>query len=243
MFQWSAALSVGLTTAQGTRRFEGVRVGRSPIATRRRATGYRFRVCRSVVCRRTRRDRGRPRSGSWFGWVRNRVMSSQVSAMMTWAVIFLTKGMVSRCSIWRAKGRIPWSIRDESSSMVTDSSSMRVGCMRHKKLWCSPKLPVRAWTFQPPDLLSPQADRHRALHLHGHTHISRPTLAPRDHPHEPSTSCITGLAKLVGLGDVHDHRPKLSISFAPKLSSRIGVHDLLIVRLECRHRRRRKTPE
>ncbi len=66
--------------------------------------------------------------------------------MMTCAVFFLTPGMVTNRSICGAKGRISWSIRAESSSMVADSSSMRVRCMRHKNPWCSLKLPVRAWT-------------------------------------------------------------------------------------------------
>src|SRR5665647_1156327 len=66
--------------------------------------------------------------------VRKRVMSAPVSAMMTSAVVFLTPGMVTRCSICGAKGRISWSIRAESSSMVADNSSMRVRCMRHKKV-------------------------------------------------------------------------------------------------------------
>jgi hypothetical protein len=53
--------------------------------------------------------------------------------------------MVTRGSLW-AKGRISVSIRAERSSMVADSSSMHVRCMRHKNEWCSPKLPVRAST-------------------------------------------------------------------------------------------------
>ena len=73
------------------------------------------------------------------------------------------------------------------------------------------------------DLRRRKRIRHRALRLHGRTHIAALGWTVRDPARSLNILGITGLAELVGLGDVHDHRasgPSNWGTFEPWTASR-----------------------
>nr|WP_238165547.1 hypothetical protein [Kribbella sp. VKM Ac-2527] len=63
------------------------------------------------------------------------VMSTPVSAMISWAARTPTPGISSRVATAWAKGAISSSTRASSEAMSADRSSMRRSIRRHRSAW------------------------------------------------------------------------------------------------------------
>src|SRR5664280_128017 len=76
--------------------------------------------------------------------VGNRVMSSPTSAMITWAAVMPTPGIVSRRATAAAKGAISSSIRVSTSVMSAAPASIRASILVSRNAWWSLNRPTNA---------------------------------------------------------------------------------------------------